>query len=241
MLFTTSGAIWGSFVGALCSRWPKGESVTNGRSQCENCDNIIAFYDLIPILSFLLLRGKCRACQHSIGADTFAVEIASGLIGFVAIVSFPPAEALAIALFGWCLLPLAILDYRHFWLPDRLLLALASVALLAGPLLTPDISWTDRVIGAGVGFACLESVRLIFLRIRQHEGMGAGDPKLFAAIGIWLGWEALPVVLLIATMLGLAFVVAGRLLSRKSSPALPFGVYLAAASLMACWITWLPN
>ena len=241
VLFTTLGAIWGSFVGALCSRWPQGESIANGRSRCDNCGEVVAAYDLIPVFSYLNLQGKCRTCRHNIGIGAIAIELASGLIGAVTIVTMSLTQASAAAVFGWLLLPLVILDYRHYWLPDRLTLVLGVLGLLAGPSLTPQISWFDRAIGGVAGFAILEAVRRVYGWSRQREGMGAGDPKLFAAIGIWLGWESLPMVLLLTTILGLAMVMTDRLTVKKHDSALPFGSFLAIASFMISWIGWIPN
>lgn len=230
------GAIWGSFAGALTSRWPKGESIMAGRSVCDSCGKTIAGYDLIPVVSYLALRGRCRDCEQPIGTQILAVEMAAALFGFISVLILPPTQALATALFGWLLLPLAMLDYRHYWLPDGLILLLGVAGLIAGPMLTPDLEWTDRAFGAAAGFLTLETVRLLYKRCRARDGMGAGDPKLFAAIGIWLAWEMLPFVLLLATMIGLSCVVARRLSATEQDAALPLGTYLAAASLLLCWI-----
>lgn len=224
------GTIWGSFVGALCSRWPNGESVTKGRSRCDGCAAPIAVYDLIPIFSFLLLRGKCRACGEPIGRASLVVEVVAALIGVFPFLLFPGEQAFAITIFGWLLLPLVILDFQHLWLPTRLVLLLTVGGLVAGPLLSPDILWQDRVIGAAVGFLSLEIIRRTFKWLRGQEGMGAGDPKLFAAIGLWLGWAALPFVLLAASGIGIAFILVLGAMRREQQIQFPFGSYMGIAA-----------
>lgn len=230
--FATFGAIWGSFVAALCSRWPKGESVASGRSRCDGCGQTIAVYDLIPIFSYLLLRGKCRACGQSIAPDTIWIEILAVLAGVAPLLFLPPDQALALAILTWLLLPLAILDYRHLWLPNSLVFALAVGGLLFAPLLTPESTPLERLWGAVGGYIVLQSVRLLFFAIRKIEGMGAGDPKLFGALGIWLGWEALPSVLLLASMFGLARVLWMVIIRRRTTQQVAFGTMLALAAVV---------
>lgn len=228
-LLTILGAIWGSFVAALCSRWPKGEGVATGRSRCELCGKQIASYDLVPVFSYLLLRGKCRACGQKIGAKPFIIELIAASVGAAALILLPPNQAVAAALFGWLLLPLIILDYEHLWLPDRLVLVLAAFGLAAGPLLASNVTMVDRTIGAAAGFASLELIRRGYKLYRKQDGMGAGDPKLFGALGIWLGWQALPVLLLAASAIGIAFAV-WHLMRKHDQKAFPFGSYLGIAA-----------
>lgn len=225
------GAIWGSFVAALSSRWPKNEGVLAGRSHCEQCGKQIASYDLVPIVSYLLLRGKCRACGQKIGARPLVVELAAASIGAVSLLLLPD-QAAAAAIFGWLLLPLVILDFDHLWLPDRLVLVLAAAGLVAGPHLTPDLAMTDRAIGAVAGFASLELIRRGYALYRKLDGMGAGDPKLFGVLGIWLGWQALPMLLLAASAIGIAF-AAGHAMRGRTLTAFPFGSYLGVAAYVA--------
>ena len=229
-LIVVLGAIWGSFVAALCSRWPSGESVSDGRSHCDQCYAKLGMSDLVPILSYLWLRGKCRYCAHPIGAAAIFIELASAAIGLVALLTLNPGQALSAAIFGWLLLPLVILDYLRLWLPNRLVLALALAGLLVGPFLTPDVTWLDRACGVIFGFLSLEIVRQAFRKLRNTEGMGGGDPKLFAGIGIWLGWQALPMTLLLACIVGFVFIAITYARTKKSALQLPFGSFLGAAA-----------
>jgi leader peptidase (prepilin peptidase) / N-methyltransferase len=226
------GAIWGSFIAALCSRWPKGESVSKGRSHCDRCGGQIASYDLVPVVSFLVLKGKCRACGQNIGWLPLAIELAAMLVGFIPLLLLPADQAVAAAVFGWLLLPLIILDHQHLWLPNRLVMLLAVAGFVIGPLLTPEIALAQRVVGLVAGFMSLEIVRLAYKQFRQRDGMGAGDPKMFGALGIWLGWQALPITLLGASAIGLIVIGILRLKADQHGTAFPFGSYLGAAALV---------
>jgi leader peptidase (prepilin peptidase)/N-methyltransferase len=229
---TLLGAVWGSFIAALCSRWPNGERIGAGRSRCDHCATNIAAYDLIPIVSFILLKGKCRACGRKIGALPLIFEVTAILVGTFPILFLPPIQAIGAAVFGWLLLPLLFLDWRHFWLPDRLLILLAIAGPLAGLLLNPSVTWFDRGVGMAAGFVSLEAIRVGFKRWRGYEGMGAGDPKLFGALGIWVGWQALPMILLGASAIGLGLILVTRTTRTQSPNLLPFGSYLCGAAYL---------
>lgn len=156
------------------------------------------------------------------------------MIGAVSVILAPIiVQGLALALFGWLLLPLALLDWRHFWLPDRLALALAAVGLLLGGTLG-IASFNDRLIGGAAGLVVLLALAMIYRRLRSREGLGGGDPKLLGAIGLWLGWLVLPSVLLVAALLGLAVAIPGGL---RASRRLPFGSMLAIAAWLVAAVS----
>ncbi len=229
------GAIWGSFASSLCVRWPSGESVATGRSRCDKCGKTIASFDLIPLLSFAVLKGKCRSCQARISSDILAMEIAGVVLGILPLFFLPPSQALAAASFAWLLLPLIVLDIRHLWLPDRLTVLLALAGILAGPFLTPEISWIERVVGGVGGYAVFDIIRRVYRAVRHREGMGAGDPKLLGSIGIWLGWQALPIVILLASVVGLMWALSTKLLFRREVTAVAFGAMLSGSALLYVW------
>jgi leader peptidase (prepilin peptidase)/N-methyltransferase len=230
-----AGLIIGSFIAALTWRWPAGRSIVAGRSHCDHCDAPLSARDLVPVLSFLWLRGRCRHCGAAIAPRHLAIELAAGLVGALALAAQPGAAGLAGAGFGWALLALAILDVEHFWLPDRLTLPLLLAGLVAGVWLAPPL--LDRAIGAGIGFAALAGIAAAYKARTGRDGLGGGDPRLFAAIGAWLGWAALPLVLLAAAALGLVLVgidrLRGRPVTRHSRVA--FGALLAVCA----WPIWL--
>lgn len=234
-LLGTLGAIWGSFAGALCARWPSGESIVAGRSRCDHCGKTIASFDLIPLVSFALLKGKCRNCGARISSDIVIIEIGAVIVGILPLFLFPPSQAFAAALFAWLLLPLMMLDIRHLWLPDRLTIVLALTGVLAASFLMPETGWIDRMLGSIGGYAVFEMIRRLYRATRHRDGMGAGDPKLLGAIGLWLGWQALPLVILFASLIGLAWALTAKLLYRREITAVAFGAMLGASALLNVW------
>lgn len=231
------GLIVGSFVGALVVRWPQGLSVVSGRSRCDSCGAVLRPRDLVPVLSFVALRGRCRDCGDPIDRRHLAVEAIGALIGAMAGFVVAGPQAVAGALFGWLLLALGALDLTAFWLPDRLVAVLALTGL-ASAALTAEPPLVDRLIGGGVGFTALWLIGRAYRWWRRREGLGGGDPKLFGAIGLWLGWRLLPAVLLIACLVGLG-VVGWRLATRRrssGSDAMPLGTLLAIAAYPAWFV-----
>jgi leader peptidase (prepilin peptidase)/N-methyltransferase len=230
------GAIVGSFVAALVLRWTADRSVIHGRSACDNCGRTLAAIDLIPVLSFVVLRGRCRTCHTPIDRSHLAIELLAVTIGVVAGLTSPGPTGAAGAVFGWLLLGLGALDLAAFWLPDRLTATLAAGGLISGFAgLAPDLE--ERLWGGIAGFGVLWLVGEGYRRFRGREGLGGGDPKLLGAIGLWLGWRLLPAVLLIASLFGLGVVMGAALRGRPMARdvALPFGVFLAAAAYPA-WV-----
>ncbi|MBL0924033.1 MAG: prepilin peptidase [Sphingomonadaceae bacterium] len=229
------GLIWGSFIAALCSRWPVGESVAEGRSRCDICRTTLGIRDLLPVLSYIALRGRCRHCNQRIGMRPVIIELVAASIAVISGLLLPPAMALGAMLFGWLLLPIVMLDYDHLWIPDRLVILLAVGGVIFAPMVWPDIETLDRLIGAGAGFLTLEAIRQIYKVLRKREGMGAGDPKLFAALGLWLGWHALPIILFLASLFGIVTAIYRHFASSGSQSALPLGSFLALAALALVW------
>ena len=227
------GLLLGSFIATLVLRWPEGRSLL-GRSQCDGCGRALGVRDLVPILSALLSRGRCRTCGAAIDPFHGRVELVSALIGAGALALLSGTAGWLWALFGWLLLPLALLDARHFWLPDRLTLLLAVTGvLLAGPML--GTSLVDRWIGALVGGGALALLAWLYARARGREGMGGGDPKLVAATGAWLGWQALPLLLLLASLGGIvwAFVEQRKGDRPLGERRVPFGLFACGAAFAA--------
>lgn len=236
LLGVIAGLIAGSFTGALATRWPRGRSVAGGRSRCDACGTGLAVADLVPVLSFVWLRGKCRACGAAIARVHLVAELACALIGGTAFAVAPPAIAIAGAVFGWILVALMLLDAAHLWLPDRLTLPLAALGLAVSAA-DHGVPIRDGVIGAAAGFTSLTLIALAYRAVRGRIGLGAGDPKLFAAIGAWLGWTMLPFVLLLASAAGLASLAVRRMRGARvlGTDRIPLGTLLA----IAAWPVWL--
>lgn len=229
------GLVAGSFLGALITRWPRGESVLAGRSRCDACGRTLRAVDLVPLLSAWLSRGRCRRCGARIDPAHGAMELGCGAIGAaaMALTPLPPLPvALGWMLLGWLLLALALLDARHYWLPDALTLPLAFLGLSIGPWVT-GVSLGDAAIGAAAGYGALLLVALGYRAARGREGLGLGDAKLLGALGAWFGWQALPFILLLASLAGLLWVVAGLLRGKSvdGGARVAFGTFLCLAAL----------
>jgi leader peptidase (prepilin peptidase)/N-methyltransferase len=230
------GLCIGSFVATLTARWTEGRSAVLPRSACDGCGKRLGAAELVPVLSYVLLRGRCRTCGNPIGPRYPAIELTAAMLGGLAFAVAGGTGAAFGALFGWMLLALAILDAERFWLPDRLTAPLAALGLAGGALgLTPPLG--DRVIGAAIGFGGLSLIAIAYRRVRGREGLGGGDPKLLGAIGAGLGWQPLPFVLLLAALLGLGFALVQTIRGDQvnATTRVPLGALMAVAA----WVLWL--
>ncbi len=234
------GAIVGSFMATIALRWPQQQRVSHGRSRCDNCGQVLRFWELVPILSWLLLRGRCSRCGAAIAPSHLAIELTAAAIGAAAVAIAPNLGGVMLALLGWQLLLLGWLDARHMWLPHLLSGLLAVSGLTGGGLamagLAIDASAPDRVIGLLVGYGGLALVALAYRAIRGRDGLGGGDAPMLGAIGAWTGWAVLPLILLLAAVAGLATALVRGL--RRSGDEhlqwqnmrLPLGTLLALAT-----------
>lgn len=223
-----AGAISGSFIATLCIRWGRGEQAIAGRSRCDNCNRELSAVDLIPIASWVFTRGQCRSCGAAIPNLHLGTELGAAALAGSSVALQPNVHGAALGLFWLLLVAPAVLDARHQWLPDPLTAVLAAVGLAIGGVAT-GASLTERLIGGTAGFLALWALAFSYRRSRGREGLGAGDPKLLGAIGLWTGWFALPAILLIAALAGLAVAVAQ---GRSRLDRMPFGTLLAAAAIL---------
>lgn len=235
LLLGILGLVFGSFIATVALRWPQGRSAMRGRSACDGCDKALAAHELIPLLSWVIQRGRCRACGKAIHAAHPAAEALGLTIGVAAGLVAPGWEGVAGAVFGWLLLALAALDLAAFWLPNRLTATLAVAGIVDGMFFAPG--WIDRILGGAIGFGLLYLVAFTYRHVRGREGLGGGDPKLFGAIGLWLGASMLAPVLLGASVTGLAVALAMKLSGREigMTSRLPLGTLLAIAAFPA-WL-----
>lgn len=234
LLLGVLGAVFGSFIATVAVRWPR--PALAGRSACDGCGRTLSAAELVPLASWLAVRGRCRTCGAPIAPLHPAIEALGLAIGVAAGLAAPGWQGVAGAGFGWLLLASGAVDFVAFRLPNALTLALASGGLATGAAgMAPPLA--DRAIGGVAGFATLWLVAAVYRRVRGRHGLGGGDAKLFGAIGLWLGWRALPPTLLIACVLGLAVVVVWRLRGGAVSATdrLPLGTLLAVAAF-ALWI-----
>lgn len=231
------GLIIGSFLAAVSVRLPREEDIVVARSRCMGCSQTLRPWELVPLFSWLVLRARCARCGVSISPRYPLIELAGGVVGAWA--GFSGSSGLMIAataVLGWQLLLIAVIDGENFWLPDVLTWPLAATGLITAALTGWDVA-RSHLIGAVVGFVGLWLVAWLYKAIRKRDGLGGGDPFLFAGAGAWVGWMGLPSVLLWASAAGLSLVF-GLLVVRRSVNAtdkLPFGVFLA----IGIWLTWL--
>ncbi len=227
---------FGSFMAALAYRLPRGTGIMAGRSRCDGCLATLSIAELLPILSWLWQRGRCRHCGQAIAIDNLVLEIlALGLALWAALVT-EGWLFWATCGFGWCLAVCAAIDFRHMILPDLLTLPLLLAGLAAAGAFAPG-NLASHVIGAIAGFAVFLAVEWIFRRLTGREGLGLGDAKLLAAIGAWVGWPGLPSVVLCAAVTAILVTVGARKFKITAGGGGPiaFGPYLA----LGAWLVWL--
>jgi leader peptidase (prepilin peptidase)/N-methyltransferase len=213
------------------------------RSRCPSCGKGIAAFRNIPVLSFVFLRGRCSNCRAWIGLKYPLVELLAGIGAAYAAWRFGPTlAAFGAALFIWFTIALAFIDQETGFLPDDLTLPLVWVGLIIN-LKSTFTPLPDAVVGAAAGYLFLWSVNAAFKLIRGMDGMGYGDFKLTAAVGAFLGWKALPLVILISSVVGLVFGTLQMFSARRGWDwkfKFHFGPYLAIAGIVAMlWGAWL--
>ena len=227
------GLMVGSFLNVCIVRLPANLSVVRPRSRCPRCEKPIAWYDNIPVLSWLVLRGKCRGCGLPISPMYPGVELLTGAIWALMAWSYPlDPEALRGALFFTILLGIALTDVREYIIPDEFtyggLVIGLLFALVGGlPTLVPAL------IGAVVGFALLWLIGFAGQLILKEEAMGGGDVKMMAMVGAFVGWQGVLLTIFLGALLGTIIFLPLSLLGRRKL--VPFGVFLSVGAA-ATWI-----
>ena len=229
----------GSFLGVVVRRLPVGRGWAWSRSACETCGRTLSPVELVPLLSFAALRGRCAGCGGAIGWFHPAIELAALAVTLLVIVAVgtQPAILLAGCALGWTCLALALIDLRHQRLPDALTLPLLLLGLFVTARGRPQDLF-DHALGCVLGWLAFRGIALLYRRLRGIEGLGAGDAKLLAAAGAWLGAAVLPRVVGVAAGLTLLGVLGHALWTRRRpqrTRRVAFGPGLAAA-LFACWL-----
>jgi len=231
------GLIFGSFANVCVHRLPSKDSVVMPGSRCPSCGHGIAWFDNIPLLSYLLLHGRCRYCRKRIPVRYPLLELLMGLswlgLAWHYGLTRELAQAVVLVSMLWIL---TLIDLEQGLLPDILTLPGIIIGCLFGLWFG---HFTDSVIGVVAGYGFFWLVARLFLLATGREGMGYGDFKLLAMLGAFFGWQALPVIIFMASITGVVFGGAYLILSRRHARAeIPFGPYLAFAGAM--WMLWGP-
>lgn len=205
-------------------------------STCPHCGHKIRFYENIPVLSWLVLKGKCSGCKNPISMRYPLVEATTALLSLVVAQHYGVSiETLLVLILTWGLVSLTLIDLDHMLLPDQITLPLLWLGLLIN-INGTFVNLTDAVIGAAVGYMSLFSVFWLFKLLTGKEGMGFGDFKLLAVFGAWAGWQLLPILILMASVVGAIVGISLMVFkNHQREQAIPFGPYLAVAG----WITLL--
>ena len=238
LAFIIFGSLWGSFANVCIYRLPENKSVITGRSSCPNCKNKIPWYDNIPLLSFILLMGKCRLCKKPIDLQYFIVELISA-ISFVSIYYFfgLTLAALLLLILSIFFIIIFFIDLKHFIIPNVLTFPLMIIGFLKSfdPNLNQTIfpNYINSLIGGLVGYSIIWLIIFIYKKIRNKEGMGLGDAKLLAVVGFWFGWVSIPFVIFISSVVALILVIPSLInQSRKMSSEIPFGPYIIIGCIL---------
>jgi leader peptidase (prepilin peptidase)/N-methyltransferase len=227
------GAILGSFLNVCIYRLPKRESILSPPSHCPHCSEPIRFYDNIPIISYLLLRGKCRHCKGHISFRYPVVEVLSSLLSLALLVKYGlTLQSLLFLLFSAALVIITFIDLDYQIIPDSISIPGIFFGIGAS-FFIPMMSWLESLFGILIGGSFLLLVATGYKWLTGREGMGGGDVKLLAMIGAWLGWKAIPFVLFSSSLIGVLIGGGSLLINKKGLRyKIPFGPFLALSSII---------
>ena len=231
------GALWGSFANVCIYRLPNDENVVSGRSFCPKCKQKIVWYDNIPVISFVILKAKCRNCDYKISYQYLVVEILS-LLSFT-LIYFLFGISITTLLF-WilylCFVIIFFIDLKHFIIPNVITFPLMALGFFKS--FDPNLSYLfpnylNSLIGGAFGYGIIFSIIYFYKQVRKKEGMGLGDAKLFAVIGFWFGWISIPFIVFLSSVVALLSVVPSLIMkSKQMSSEIPFGPYIIIATLL---------
>ena len=231
------GALWGSFANVCILRLPENKGVVSGRSFCPNCKKLIIWKDNIPIISFFLLKGKCRQCKKPISFQYTLVEFLS-LISFLSIyylygISF---TTLLLIILAVTFIIIFFIDLKHFIIPNSLTFPLMALGFIKSFIPNLDgifPNYLDSLVGGLFGYGIIWSIIFFYKQVRKKDGMGLGDAKLFAVIGFWFGWISIPFVIFLSSIIALLSVIPDLIKnSKKMTTQIPFGPYIIIGTLV---------
>jgi len=228
------GALIGSFLNVCISRLPKEESIVWPGSHCPHCKSPIKSYDNIPLISYILLKGRCRACKESISFQYPLVEGITALGSLALFLRFGPSLSYIIYFsFVAALIVITVIDLYHQIIPDVISLPGIGIGLLAS-LILPRITLFNSLIGFLLGGGSLFLVATVYQWLFKREGMGGGDVKLLAMIGAFLGWKAVILTILLGSLIGsITGIIIILLKGKDFKYAIPFGPFLSVGAVIA--------
>jgi leader peptidase (prepilin peptidase)/N-methyltransferase len=228
-----TGMVVGSFLNVCICRLPRDESVVSPPSHCPQCDYLIRWYDNIPLLSYLLLRGRCRGCGARISIQYPLVELLNGLLTLALFLRFGPTLAfLVLFLFCSALVVITFIDLEHQIIPDEISLPGIVIGFICSFFL-PGHSWLNSLLGILLGGGSLLLVAYAYQWLTGNDGMGGGDIKLLAMMGAFLGWKSILFIVFASSLVGSVIGITMMLVQKKDSKlAIPFGPYLAFGAVL---------
>ena len=225
------GALWGSFANVCIYRLPLDKGVVSGRSFCPKCKKKITWVDNIPIISFLLIQGKCRKCKKKISFQYPLVETISAFTFFIIYYLYGiTTTTLLLIVLGLSFIIIFFIDLKHYIIPDSLTFPMMILGFIKSfdpnlNSLFPD--YINSLIGGLFGYGSIWSIIYFYKVVRKKEGMGLGDAKLLAVIGFWFGWISIPFVIFISSVVALITVTPSLMnKSKKLSSEIPFGPFI---------------
>ena len=231
------GSLWGSFANVCIHRLPNDGNIVSGRSFCPKCKKKIVWYDNIPVISFIILKAKCRNCDYKISFQYLVVEILS-LLSFT-LIYFLFGISITTLLF-WilylCFVIIFFIDLKHFIIPNVITFPLMALGFFKS--FDPNLSYLfpnylNSLIGGALGYGIIFSIIYFYKQVRKKEGMGLGDAKLFAVVGFWFGWISIPFIVFLSSVIALLSVVPGLIMkSKQMSSEIPFGPYIIIATFV---------
>ena len=237
-LIFTLGACLGSFANVCIYRLPKNKQIISGRSFCPKCKKKIIWYDNLPLISFLFLNGKCRKCNKVISPRYFIVEL---ITGFIFLLIYLTSDNLSSIIFLFILslifVVIFFIDLENFIIPDGLNFSVMALGLLKNFIPNFNTSLiheiNQSIIGGIVGYLSIWLIIFLYKTFKKIDGMGLGDAKLMAGIGLLFGWQSIPFVLFVSSILGLIFVVPSLIKKQKTMRTeIPFGPFIIVACLI---------
>lgn len=226
------GAALGSFLNVCIYRIAAGKSIVFPSSFCPNCGHPIRLYDNIPVISYLILRGRCRDCSEKISLRYPVVELITALLALLLFREYGLSlQFLSAFLFTCALIIIAFIDIEHRIIPDVITLP-GIVLFFVLAVFLMDVPFLDSIFGILIGGGCLYLIAVVYQLIRKRDGMGGGDIKLLAMIGAFWGWKSLLFVLLVSSLLGAIVGVSVMIYKGKDMKyAVPFGPFLSTAAV----------